>query len=280
MAMRGPALTDRPRHSAYSIVERGTGKRVLARYPFDPKALSDPPAAGKEASVHEVVPFDRASRRIVVEKGGKVIAAVRVSRHAPTVKVVSPKGRGRLGRHVRVRWRSHDADGGRLTYSVLYSPGGSSFVPIAADLHKTSYRVDTRRLPGGHRARFRVVATDGVRTGIATSKAAGSLAFKRPRVSIASPQRGSSFTEGDRIQFVANVEDIQDQPHFPSRKIVWRSSLQGVIGRGEAISAALKPGTHRISVKATNTGGKTATATRTVDVAAIPPIFDATAPGP
>ena len=74
LAMRGPALTDRPRHSTYSIVERGTGKRVLARYPFEPKALSDPPAAGKVAAVHEVVPFDRASRRIVVEKGGKVIA--------------------------------------------------------------------------------------------------------------------------------------------------------------------------------------------------------------
>ena len=152
-------------------------------------------------------------------------------------------------------------------------------MPIAADLHKTSLLVDTRKLPGGRRARFRVVATDGVLTGIATSRTPVSVAFKRPRVSIASPRPRSAFTEGDRIQFVANVEDLQNQT-FPSRNVVWRSSLQGVIGRGQTISAALKPGTHRISVSATNSGGRTAIATRTIDVAAIPPTFNATAAGP
>jgi len=106
-----------------------------------------------------------------------------------------------------------------------------------------------------------------------------SVAFKRPRISIASPRPGSTFTEGQRIQFVADVEDVQNQ-RFPSRKVVWRSSLRGVIGRGQTISAALKPGTHRISVSATNSGGMTAIATRTIHVAAIPPTFNAAAASP
>jgi hypothetical protein len=195
------------------------------------------------------------------------------------VKLVSPAGKRRLGQRILVRWRSRDADGDRLTYSLLYSPDGRSFVPIAADLHKTSYLVDTRNLPGGRRTRFRVVATDGVLTGIATSKTPATVAFKRPRVSIISPQPGSTFTEREQIQFAADVEDLQDQP-FPSRNIVWRSSLQGVIGRGATISAALKPGTHEISVTATNRGGRTTTATMTVHVAAIPPTFDARKAGP
>ncbi len=279
LALRGPTLTERPRHSPYAIVERGSGNRVLARYPFAPKVATDLPPGEREASVHEIVPFNRATRRIVVEKRGRVLVSRTVSRHAPTVKLLAPRGGGRLGRHVRVRWRSHDADGGRLTYSLLYSPGGKSFVPVAADLHKTSYLVDTSRLPGGRRARFRVIATDGVLTGSATSKKPVSVAFKPPRVAIVSPGPGSTFTEGDRIQFAASVEDLQST-RFPPRDVVWRSSLQGVIGRGETISAALKPGDHAISVRATNRGGRSATATVTVHVAAIPPPFDASTAGP
>jgi hypothetical protein len=264
----GPALTSRPGHSPYSIVEEGARHQLLAAYPFAPKMVSDLPRGQREASVHEVVPFNRATTWIVVERSGHALARIHVSRRAPTVELLAPSGRRRLGRHVLLRWRSRS----RATYALLYSPDGRTFVPIAAGLHRTSYRVDTRHLPGGRLARFRVIAIAGVRTGIATSPKPLTLAFKRPLVSIASPRSGSRLTAGSLVQFTADVEDIQNQI-LPRRSIVWRSSLHGVIGRGPTIAVTLKPGKQKITVTATNRGGKRATAAITVYVAAVPRVF-------
>jgi hypothetical protein len=90
---------------------------------------------------------------------------------------------------------------------------------------------------------------------------------------------GHRSPQGDAIQSTADVEDPQNQ-RLPRRDIVWRSSLQGVLGSGATISAALQPGTQPISATVTNRGGKSSTATVDVHVAAIPPVFDAGAAGP
>lgn len=274
-ALHGLSLSDRPRKSAYAIVMRGPGGRVLARYPFKPKVESDQPRPRKPmALVKEVVPFATAARRVAVTKGKRTLASVRVSAHPPTVHVVSPNGHKKLHKHVTIRWRASDPDGGRRFYTLLYSPDGKRYVPIAAGLKKQSYRVDLRQLPGGKRARFRVIATDGVRTDVDTSKTRLKVAAKSPRVLIATPQVQAQAVAGEPIQLVASVSDLQD-PQFSESRIVWRSSIQGELGRGSAITAALASGTHEITATATNSAGKSGTATVTVIVIAIPPRMDA-----
>ena len=269
-------LTQRPKKSAYSIVLRGRRDRVLARYPFTPRVMSDLPPSQAAALVHEVVPFKAGTRRITVTKRKRTLASVPVSAHAPRVRLLSPPGGKTLAKSVKVRWRSHDRDGGRRTYTLLYSANGRSDLPVAADLHKQSFKVDLSRLPGGARARFRVIASDGVLTGTATSKRFA-VPVKPPRVLISTPADGANAVEGQPVQLTAVVDDLQDAA-FPASGIVWRSSLQGDLGKGSSITASLQPGNHKISVTATNRAGKSTTASVTVNVAAIPPTFDASGP--
>lgn len=266
----GLRLSQRPRKSNYAIALRGAGGRLLARYPIKPDVMSDPPRPrAATALIDEVVPFRAGTHRIAVTKGKRTLGSVRVSAHAPNVDLLAPR-HGKLGKRVTVRWRSSDVDGGRRLYSLLYSHDGKHFTPIAAGLRKTSQRVDLRRLPGGSRARFVVIASDGVRTGSDRSNRALKVPVKRPRVLIATPRQGARLTAGQPVSLLASVSDPQQQ-RLPSRRLVWRSSVQGVLGRGLAITAALEPGDHVISFRATNRAGKSAVASVTVTVPAVPP---------
>ena len=97
----------------------------MASYRIEPKLQSDLPAGRKVAQIDEAVRFERGTKRVAVTKGARTLGSERVSEHAPRVRVTSPgKGKRKLGKRVRVRWRASDADRDRLTYSLLYSAGG------------------------------------------------------------------------------------------------------------------------------------------------------------
>ena len=269
----GLPISKRPRKSLYAIKLVGRSGRTLKRYPFEPKIESDLPPGEEAAAIDEVVPFDVAARRVEITRGPKVLRSARVSRHAPSVKLTAPKKK-KLKKRVKVRWRARDADGGRLTYTLLYSHRGKNFIPVASGLRKRSYRVDLRRLPGGKKAKFRVIANDGVLTGSATSTRGLKVPAKSPSVSIATPRSGATFDAGQPVQMVAIVDDLQD-PRLPAKKLVWRSSIQGKLGKGAAIAPRLDPGTHEVTLSATNSAGKKSAASITVRAAAVPPILNA-----
>ena len=220
--LRGVAPTDRPRRSPYSIVLRSSAGRELARYPFTPKLESDLARGRRLALIQEVVRFDERTRVVEIRKGKRTLERVRASAHAPQVRIISPERSKRLGRRVTVRWRGNDPDDDRLTYSLLYSPRGDRWVPVAAGLRKRSYRVDLGDLPGGRKARFRVVATDGVRADVAVA-GGFKVPVKSPAVRISAPAPDAALIEGQETQFVATVLDLQDVAFAPDR-IVWRSS--------------------------------------------------------
>jgi hypothetical protein len=272
----GLRLSQRPRRSNYAIVLRGAGGRRLARYPFRPDEMSDPPSPRRAtALVDEVIPFRAGTRRIAVTRRRRTLASVRVSAHAPTVRLLAPRGRRLQGR-VTVRWRSRDADGGRRWYTLLYTHDGKRFTPVAAGLRRRSLRVDLRTLPGGSRARFLVLASDGVRSGSDRSDRAVSVAAKRPRVLITAPRQGAELRADQPVSFLGSVSDLQ-QPRLPARRLVWRSSVQGELGRGLAITAALRPGNHVITLQATNRAGRSGAASVNVTAPPVPPRFDANA---
>ena len=268
---RGIGLSRRPARSDYAIVLRDRRGRTRARYPFTPKAEEfGPPLPGSPAQprttsslvVDEVVALRAGSARIIITKGGRVLGSRRVSAHAPKVRI-RPLTRPTAS-FVTVRWRASDADGGRRTYSVLYAHDGKRFSTVASGLRRSSLRVDLRRLPGGSRARFRVLANDGVRSGSGTSRTL-SVAVKAPRVLIASPARGAEVGDGEPISLRATASDPQDA-RLPASALRWTSSLQGELGRGEAITATLAPGTHTITLTATNKAGRASSATVMVTV--------------
>jgi hypothetical protein len=267
-AGRGMALTPRPKKSNYEIVLRGPGRD--RSYPFEPKELSDLPAGREVATFNEVVRFDKRARAIAVEEGGRELAAQKISRSSPSVRLGKVK---KKGDEVKVRWRSRDRDGGKRTHSVLYSSDGKEYLPVAAGLKGRSYTVDLSALPGGKKARIRVVANDGVLTGSATSKAFG-VPVKAPEVSILSPAPGQAFDSDDQVQLTADVRDLQDR-QFAAKDIVWRSNLQGELGTGPSLLTRLDAGSHEITATATNSGRKSGSASLRVEVEAVPPVFDA-----
>ncbi len=277
-AQRGLTLTRRPKKSPYAIELRGRRGRELAAYPFEPKVLGDLPVGRDEAQIDEVVRFDPQAERVAITRGSRTLGSVPVSGEAPRVKVTAPMGKGKKARKLRkkvlVRWRGSDADRDRLNYSLLYSADGKEYLPVAAGLRKRSYKVDLRTLPGGKKARFRVVANDGVLTGAGNSKGKLKVPVKAPRVSILTPPSGAALVEGEQVQLAASVEDLQDAV-FKAKQVVWTSSVQGELGRGATISAALQPGSHAITVSAENSAGKTGKAAVRVEVAAVPPTIDA-----
>ncbi len=266
------SLTDRPKKSPYSIVLRGRGGKVLARYPFSPGESSDEPDGRGRAPIHEVVRFDSATERIAVVRGKKVLDAIDVSDHSPKVRIVSPKRKAKLGDRVKVRWRARDADGDRLTHTLLYAPDGKSFTTVAAGLRKRSYRVGLTDLGGGSKARFKVITTDGVRTDIARSKPV-KTPVEPPAVSIAAPASGAELPASQPVTLAANAQDVQDGTLL-GKRIVWHSSLQGELGRGAAISARLEPGAHEITATATNGEGVQGTAVVKVTAIPDPPAFN------
>jgi PKD domain len=95
---------------------------------------------------------------------------------------------------------------------------------------------------------------------------------KRPRVLISSPASSAQLSADQTLQLVASVQDLQDVP-FKDANVSWTSSLQGKLGEGTAITATLQPGTHQITATATNSASKSGSATVTVDVSALPPVF-------
>jgi hypothetical protein len=194
-----------------------------------------------------------------------------VSGHSPTVRLLKPKPKKRLDKRVEVRWRARDADGGRLTSTVLYAADGKHYVPVATDLRRRSTRIDLSELGGGRRAALRVVVSDGVLTDKDTSKR-HRVPAKPPRVSIASPADGAALTEAEPVQLVASVVDPQDIP-FRSSNVVWTSSIAGDLGRGAAIAASLPSGKQELTATATNSHGLSGVATVSVDVHAVPPVF-------
>jgi hypothetical protein len=136
---------------------------------------------------------------------------------------------------------------------------------------QTSLRVDSRTLPDGLDPRFEVMASDGVLTSSDISVRGLEVPMKPPRVSIATPAARVQFTADRPITFVGAAADLQDGS-LPASALVWRSSLDGVIGRGPSITATLKPATHVITLTGTNRAGLSATATITVTVTAVPPV--------
>src|SRR5207248_1572608 len=105
--------------------------------------------------------------QIVISKDGNELASRNVSAQAPQVRMIFPNGGEILEDKVTVRWRASDADGNNLTYSLLYShDAGQTWQTVVGNIKESQITVDLRELPGGTRALFRVIATDGVNTGI------------------------------------------------------------------------------------------------------------------
>jgi len=91
-----------------------------------------------------------------------------------------------------------------------------------------------------------------------------------PTVSITSPADGSTFDSGASILFEGTATDPEDGDLTGS--LVWMSSKDGQLGTGGSFSATLSDGDHTITASATDSGGKTGSAS--INITVTPPQND------
>lgn len=88
-----------------------------------------------------------------------------------------------------------------------------------------------------------------------------------PSVTIKSPPSGSRFASGEMISFQATAIDNEDGELTVD--LVWRSNIDGEIGRGGAFSRSLSDGHHQITATVTDSGGKSASASGDITVGSL-----------
>ena len=253
------------------VVLRDADGGELWQTRFTPVTSHGEPATGGDVAAspsifNVVVPRDLAGAASVeVVSAGATLVAGTVSANAPRVSVSAPQA-GTADR-LTVTWSSSDADQDPLRHTVLYSADdGRTWNPIGMDLSGTSLSVARWSLPGSNTARIRVIASDGLRSTVATSPAF-TLPNLAPMLSVDSPADGFIASGAQSIPLTATAVDAEDGPLGGS--VVWSSDVDGQLGTGATLvqrADLLSQGTHRITATVTDSGGATASASVTITV--------------
>jgi hypothetical protein len=164
-----------------------------------------------------------------------------------------------------IAWNASDADGDLLTYSVFYSPNGTNWVPVSMGITETQLTVNAAELAGGTQVRVRVLASDGVNTGVDQSDAPFTLERKGPETFILTPQGHRVIVPGTLLFLQGYAYDLEDGTLGDSA-LRWSSSRDGNLGTGSQTMVALSPGQHVITLAAMDSDGNTATASTDVFV--------------
>jgi hypothetical protein len=252
-----------PAGTQYCLEAQDASHTALASYCFD-LTFKDY-ETGEFTNVdgfNLMLPYPSDVARIVLRKGAQTLAARPVSVHGPTVTVLSPNGGevwAATGTYT-ITWIASDADDDLLTYSVLYSPNGSEWIPVAMSITSTQLVVNAVELPGGNAARVRVLASDGVNTSSDESDAPFSVGRKGPQAFILSPDKDITLALGMPLWLQGYAYDLEDGI-LPDTALRWSSSRDGDLGTGSQVLANLSPGEHVIALTATDSDGNVTTAT-------------------
>jgi hypothetical protein len=129
--------------------------------------------------------------------------------------------------------------------SLGYSnDGGATWTPLSLPTAEETIAFDASALPGGDRCLLELAVTDGFRT----TRLRSQDYEVRPKgwvLWILSPAPGAALSPDEPVLLAAQGYHLEErQPGFD--EITWRSSLDGGLGEGAQVLAALRPGDHTI----------------------------------
>lgn len=242
---------------AFSVELFDVAGRVTLTHRFDAQKVEHSPQ--RTLSFTEFVPWRAGTQKIVVKRGGTVLASRAVSLNTPRLQITSPVGGDAWGAKAVVRWQAADDDGDRLTFAVLYNAGrDQSWIPIANGVTANEVTIDTSLLPGSNAARIRVRATDGVNTTIAESRPFN-VADKPPLTGILNPRGEKPVARGTPIDLTGFAYDPEDGV-LSGDRLTWTSDRERLIGRGGRLKTRLRSlGRHVITLTATDSRGRSVT---------------------
>jgi hypothetical protein len=257
----------------HAIILRDADGRELARYEFAPELIREgvgPEFAGENRVIEllvfsEIVGFVDGTVAVEIAGPRGTIHRVTAGARAPTVELIAPNGGETLGDDtILVSWEASDPDGDPLTFFVQYAPDGESWEVVASNLTATRVWLEAMNIAAGRSARFRVLATDGIHTANDDSDGAFVVPNRVPVLRIVAPPAGARVALGQTVHFAAEAYDV-DIGSLGDGELEWTSSIDGVFGTGRSVSIAdLSVGNHRITCRADD--GVGGTATETVDL--------------
>lgn len=200
------------------------------------------------------------------------------SANAPAVQVLSPNGGELLdGPTATLSWTASDGDLDPLLFAIQYSgDGGATWSTLATRWTGLSLEVERTRLAGSVDARLRVIASDGLRTGVDISDAAFAVEGHAPEVAITRPGSSELFFDGQALVLEATALDPEDGL-LGGAALTWSSTLSGTLGSGSPLTipvASLADGLHVVTVAAEDSDGGIATAHVQVRIDLLPLLFE------
>ncbi|GAB4412888.1 MAG: hypothetical protein Fur0044_07160 [Anaerolineae bacterium] len=207
-----------------------------------------------------MLPYPPGVARIVLRKESQELAGRWVSSNTPMVTVLSPNGGENWAANSTqtITWTASDADSDSLTYSVLYSPDGNKWIPAGVAITTTQLAVNVAELVGGSAAKVRVLATDGVNTGIDEANTPFTVGRKKPQAFILSPEGDGAIPLGTPLFLQGYAYDLEDGT-LGENTLRWTSSRDGNLGTGSQVLVNLSQGQHVITLRATDSHGNVAT---------------------
>jgi hypothetical protein len=111
------------------------------------------------------VPYPAGTTRVALVRDNRELASLTASPNAPTLSITSSRAGETWTGAQTLSWNGADADGGKLTYTVLYTPnGGKAWYPLEVDTTDPQLAIQTSEIASGDQVQFRVLASDGLNT--------------------------------------------------------------------------------------------------------------------
>lgn len=242
----GFVIEGEPSREGELTVEALAGRRVLAStqlpletpcgYPLTRPAAEHPPRVAVG-----LVEFPESANGLRVIYAGQTVLELSAPRGGGDPEVIWP---GALeGETVSLTWRSSAEEAlASLGYST---DGGATWQPLSLPTREETVVFDARTLPGGDRCLLELTVTDGFRTTRVQSEEY-KVEPKGWILWILAPAAGASLPSGEPVLLAAQGYHLEERrPGLDG--IAWTSSLDGGLGEGAQVMAALSEGDHRIT---------------------------------
>ena len=268
-----------PGIGTYSIQEQDVNGTTLFTRFFTPTYNATETVGTDHQSdphVSEYIPaMTDAAAIVILDPNGNTLNYVALGGTPPVVTITSPvAGFVGTGQQV-VSWAISSSSASSFMSRISYSiDGGTTWLPIE-DIAATSETLDFSRLPGAPAALIRIDVSDGINTGSATS-----VPFNVPKklptaIVITSPVTGA-VQPASKPVYLSGAAYDPDDGVLAGAALQWSDSVQGNLGTGSPLSVYLQPGSHTITLTATDSDGNVLTATTQVTLGGSAPVVNLT----
>jgi hypothetical protein len=256
----------------YRLVARNAAGGVLSESPMatDPSHVLE---AGEVTLLTGQTPATKAAS-VEVVRDGTVIASRSRSRHAPKVRLLSPRPGRTVGTRgkVRIRWGASDRDHDPLVVYLDYSrDGGHTWGPIFAGPDRGHAVLPSNLLSHSTKARLRLQVEDGFNKTTVVSKRFTAIGGP-PAVRIASPAARERISADATLDLLGEAWDDR-QSQLRGRSLRWFEGRRP-LGAGTRLSVTgLRPGRRVLHLVVHDRSGRVAADSVPIRVLPVRPLF-------